>query len=427
MPGHLQPRGENTWRLKLDVGRDPSTGKRLTRFVTFKGTKREAQRELTRLLASVAGGTFVDPNRITVAAYLRAWIDEAEARVPLAAKTAERYRQLIEKQIIPHLGALQLQKLRPGNIAAWHSTLLRGGRVDGEPLSARTVGHAHRVLRKALEDATRRETIAKNPATLEPPPKVTAEEVTALSGEEVATVLDTLRSTPIFAPVMVLLATGMRRGELLGLQWGDIDLDAGRLQIERAVEKTKAHGLRLKAPKTAKGRRRMSIPPGAVEVLRAHRKGHLEARIALGLGKMPDTYPVFGSVIDGSLRDPDSLTKEWTRLVVAHKLPDITLHALRHSHASALIAAGLDVVTISRRLGHANPNVTLGVYAHTFTKSDERAADAMDAVLTAKPQNRLGANRVPFGPTRPLLGLRGRAERDAGQSRNALRARGSAL
>jgi integrase len=374
--------------LKFDLGRDPLTGKRDTKFVTVRGTKKQAQVELTRLLAGITEGTFVDPSRVTLGDYLRLWIDEAEARVPLAAKTAERYRGLIEKQIIPRLGAMQLQKLRPNSIAAWHSTLLKEGRADGGPLSPRTVGHAHRVLRKALEDATRREMIGRNPASVEPPPKVTTEEVRSLSAEDVATVLEALRDTPIFPAIVVLLVTGMRRGELAGLQWGDVDLDAGRIEIERAVEQTKAHGLRLKAPKTAKGRRRVSIPPGAVDALRGHRKNQLEVRMALGLGKLPDAFPVFGNPVDGSLRDPDALTKEWKRLVSAHELPPITLHALRHSHASALIAGGLDVVTISRRLGHANPNVTLAVYAHAFSESDERAAVLMDAVLTSRPKNK---------------------------------------
>jgi integrase len=118
--------------------------------------------------------------------------------------------------------------------------------------------------------------------------------IRSLSAEDVATVLEALRDTPIFPAVVVLLVTGMRRGELGGLQWGDVDLDAGRIEIERAVEQTKAHGLRLKAPKTAKGRRRVSIPPGAVEALRAHRKSHLEIRIALGLGKSPTRFPCSG-------------------------------------------------------------------------------------------------------------------------------------
>jgi integrase len=386
--GNITRRGRNSWRLKFDLGRDPLTGKRDTKFVTVKGTKKEAQTELNRLLSGVAQGTFVDPSRVTIGDYLRIWLDEAEARVPLAAKTAERYRGLIEKQIIPRLGAMQLQKLRPNHIAAWHSVLLKEGRADNGPLSARTVGHAHRVLRKALEDATRREVIGRNPASVEPPPKVTTEEIRSLSAEDVATVLEALRDTPIFPAVVVLLVTGMRRGELLGLQWGDVDLDAGRLRIERAVEQTMAHGLRLKAPKTAKGRRRITIPAGAVEALRSHRKRQLEIRISLGLGRLPDTFPVFGNPVDGSLRDPDSLSKEWRRTVALHGLPPVTLHALRHSHASALIAGGLDVVTISRRLGHANPNVTLGVYAHAFAQSDERAADLMDAVLTSRPQNK---------------------------------------
>ena len=149
MRGHVQQRGVRTWRLKFDVGRNPGTGKRSTRFVTFHGTKREAQSELARLIAAVKSGNLIDSSKVTVATYLRSWIEIAEA-ISISPKTAERYRQLIENQIIPHLGALRLQSLRPSHVAAWHGSLLREGRHDGTGLRARTVGHAHRVLHKAL-------------------------------------------------------------------------------------------------------------------------------------------------------------------------------------------------------------------------------------------------------------------------------------
>ena len=189
-----------------------------------------------------------------------------------------------------------------------------------------------------------------------------------------------MRDTVIYPQVLVLLATGMRRGELMGLQWGDLDLEAGKVRIERAIEKTKARGLRLKPPKTKHGRRTITLPAGAVAVLRQHRKAQLELRLALGIGRLPDDAFVFGD-IDGKPRDPDRITQDWKRFSAAKGLPRVTLHALRHSHASALIASGTDPVTVSRRLGHGSPVVTMSVYAHLFDRTDEAAAQSIDTVL----------------------------------------------
>ncbi len=379
MKGHIQQRGLKTWRLKFDIDRDPGTGKRLTRFVTFHGSKREAQSELARLIAAVKSGNFIDTSKLSVGEYLRSWIEIAEA-VSVSPKTAERYRQLIERQIILHLGALRLQSLRPTHIAAWHATLLREGRHDGTGLSARTVGHAHRVLHKALADAVARELLLRNPASLISPPKVERGEVAILSASQVKTVLDAVRATEIHPHVVILLSTGIRRGELMGLQWGDIDLDRGKLKIERAIEATKTKGLRIKAPKTHHGRRLITLPPIAVEALREHRKMQLEIRLKLGIGKLLPQHFVFGD-LEGSPRHPDWITYHWKHFVETRNLPRVTLHALRHSHASALIASGQDIVTVSRRLGHASPTITLSVYAHLFDKTDEAAADAIEAVL----------------------------------------------
>lgn len=374
--GNITRRGERSWRLKIEIERDPVTGRRRSRFVTVRGTKKEAQAELVRLLGARDSGSLVEPAKTTVAEYMRAWVKTA-ATLSLSPKTAERYGQLIERQIVPHLGAHSLQKLKASHIADWHATLLAGGGHDGAPLSARTVGHAHRVLSKALSDANKRELLTRNPASLVAPPKVDAAEIPTLTAEQVAQVIDGMRGTPIYPQVVLLLATGMRRGEIAGLQWGDVDLDAVRLRVDRSVEKTKA-GLRLKAPKTRHGRRVVALPAGAVATLKTYRASQLETRLALG--RLPTDAFVFGT-IEGDVRDPDRLTQDWRRFTAARKLPSVTLHALRHSHASALIAAGTDPVTVSRRLGHGNPAITMSVYAHLFTKSDEAAATAIDGML----------------------------------------------
>ena len=142
--GNITKRGASSWRLKYEAGApDPVTGWRQTRYVTFKGTKKAAQAELTRRLAEVDAGTAVEPSTMTVAEYVRNWLDRADH---LASKTRERCRALAEQQIIPHLGRTILQKLHPAHIADWHAALLQSGGKDGARLSARTVGHAHRLL-----------------------------------------------------------------------------------------------------------------------------------------------------------------------------------------------------------------------------------------------------------------------------------------
>jgi integrase len=381
--GHIQARGPATWRLKFETDRDPATGKRKIQYVTVKGTKKKAQAELTRLLAARDTGTAVDLDRITVAEYLDQWIEIAET-VAISPKTAERYKELIRHQITPHLGSIPLQKLKGAHIAAWHAKLSKGGSCRGEPLSPRTVHHCHRLLRKTLADAVRRELLFRNPCDIVPSPKVAREEMQILDAEHVRLMLAAISSSAIYPQVVTLLSTGLRRGELMGLQWRDIDLDGGKLGVERSIETTTA-GLRIKGPKTARGRRLISLPDTAVAILRQHRKATLETRLALGAGKLPGDAFVFGT-LEGKVRDPDCLTWEWRRLAAAQGFPGITLHSLRHSHASALIAAGMDIVTVSKRLGHGGVSVTLDIYAHLMSdKGDEEAAKTMDDVLARNP------------------------------------------
>jgi integrase len=379
MTGHIRRRGAHSWRLKFDLGRDPTTGKRIIQFVTVRGTKKQAQAELTKLLAARDTGTLVTPSKATLAEYLRSWISTA-GTLSIAPKTAERYRQLIENQIIPHLGAMPMQDVKPGYIKAWHAALLK----PPAPISARTVGHAHRVLHKALADAVRHEMLFRNPASAISPPKVVAVEMKVLDADQVRLALEVMRETSIYPQIALLLLTGMRRGELTGLQWRDIDFEAKRIRVERSVEKTKAGGIRLKEPKTRHGRRTIALSDAGIEILRDHRKVTLERRLALALGRLGDDAFVFGSN-DGSLRDPDRVTQDWKRFSAARGLPKVTLHALRHSHASALIASGTDPVVVSRRLGHASPTVTMSVYAHLFDRGDQQAATVMDG-LFGKPQ-----------------------------------------
>jgi integrase len=375
MTGHVRRRGERSWELKFDVGVD-GKGQRKTRYASFRGTKRDAEIELAKLIAAADAGTLAEPSKTTVGAYLLAWMDGPHG---LAGKTAERYQQLIEAQIIPHLGAIALQKLKPGHIADWHDKLIRGGGKDGRPLSARTVGHAHRVLHRALARAAAIELVSRNVASVVKPPKVDEIEIESLKADEIGTVLNALKGHTLEPIAVLALSSGARRGEMLALSWANVDLDAGTIKIERSLEQTKA-GLRFKVPKTRNGRRVVSLPPIAMDALRAHRRGQLERRMALGQGKLDPDSLVFAAY-DGAPIPPNNLSRDWRRFVLARKLPRVSFHGLRHSHVSALIAGGVDVLTVSRRIGHASPVVTMKVYAHLFSQTDKTAAKAIEAAL----------------------------------------------
>ena len=205
MRGNITRRGKSSWRLKFDTERDALTGQRQTRYVTVHGKRRDAERELARILNDAHNGMLIDPSKLTVAEHLRAWLELAPG---LSPKTAERYRQLVEQQVIPHLGTIALQKLRPAQIQDWHGTIGRSGGREGRPLSARTVGHAHRVLHKALQRAVENETLPRNVASLITPPKVEAQEIEILSPEQIPDVLGGLDGHALCPIVALALATG---------------------------------------------------------------------------------------------------------------------------------------------------------------------------------------------------------------------------
>jgi integrase len=237
------------------------------------------------------------------------------------------------------------------------------------------------VLHRALGHAAQWGLVQQNVATLVDPPKVASEEVEILTNDQVKAVLEGVKDSALFPIVAIALCTGMRRGEILALRWGDVSLEAAKIQVEQSLESTgSGKNLNFKAPKTRHGRRNIALPAYLIGVLRAHWMLQQELRLALGVGKSSGDDLVFPT-IDGAPRNPNNVTREWKRLVKARELPAVTFHSLRHTHASQLIASGLDVLTISRRLGHGSPNITLSVYGHLFENTDGQAARVIDAAF----------------------------------------------
>jgi integrase len=387
--GSVRQRGKLSWGLKFDLGRDPATGKRITRHVTFRGTKREAQAELNRLLNRRNEGTYVDPTRMSVAEYLEHWLTvDIERRV--ARKTAIRHRQLVQRQIAPRIGALPMRKLTPVHIEAFEAQLQQDGYVKGrkagQGLTAQTVLHVHRTLSQALAHAVSTGVLFKNPAEQVKPPRPPRREIAILSKAEVATLLRAAEGTTLYLPMLVAVTTGIRRGELLGLRWSDLDLKAARLTVNQSLERL-AGKTTFKSPKTAGSRRTITVPALTVEALKEHRS----AKPRIGAGELVFSH-------DGIPWDPDSLTKAFDRLVRECGVRRITFHGLRHTHISHQLMDGVHVKVVSERAGHANVSITLSVYAAFVPTLQADAAAGVDKWLRQELADQLGDKSVTIRP-----------------------------
>lgn len=382
MRGNITRRGRSSWRLKVELPRLPGE-KRRFQLATVRGKRQAAEAKLTEMLAAIDRGTFVAPSKITVAEHVRARVAQWKAAGDIGEKTAERYGELIENQIVPHIGALQVQRLKTADIENWHTALRTGGRKDGGALSARTIKHAHRILAKALRDAVKFDLAVRNVAGRdgERAPKVAKQEVEVIAKDRIGTLLAKLDGRAIRPKAITTLFTGLRRGELLALRWPRIDLERKTLGVREALEETKAHGVRFKPAKTEAGRRDIELPDIVVETLRDHRRVQLERRMALGLGKLDDDALVFPA-LDGGPQSPRQLSGDWREFALANGFSDVTFHALRHTHVSMLIAQGVDIVRISKRIGHANPKITLEIYSHLFEEVDTKSAAAINTLVT---------------------------------------------
>jgi integrase len=371
MKGHIRERSPGHWGIVIDV-RDQATGKRKRRWHSFQGTKREAQVQCAKLIAELQNGNAVDPSRITVAEFLdrfeRDWVAPNTT-----ARTTERYIDSLN-HVRKAFGGVRLQAIKAAHLAALYADLGRSG------LATATIRHVHVVAHRAFREAKAWGLLRDNSADMVKPPKMRAAEVKILQAAEAKELLGKLRCGPLYMLASLALGTGARRGELLALRWKGVDLEGRRLTIEQALEQTAEHGIRTKGPKTKHGRRTISLPAHIVTELRAHWAVQQEQRMACGLGRSADDSTVLAG-LDGKPLSPDTVSKQWERAMDVLGRPEITLHSLRHTHASMLIASSMDILTISRRLGHANPTVTLNVYGHLIAGSDDKAAQIMEAAF----------------------------------------------
>lgn len=379
MKGHVSRRGKS-WRLKYDLPPGPDGKRRTARETVRGGGKKEAYAKLAQRLAAISKGEHIEPSKVTVAAHVAARIDVWAAAGTIGNATQARYNTLLKKQITPHIGETTLQRLGPADVEAWHAALRKSG------LAPATIRNAHRLLGKALRDAVRNGQIPRSVAGRDgqQAPAVPANKPDIVRKDQIDDVVEKLHGQPIFPKAMLALFCGLRAGEVLALRWDRIDLDGKFLWVRESVEEVAGEPLQAKPPKTEAGVRKVTLPAIVIEALQAHNVRQLELRMKLGQGRRAEDALVFPT-LNGDLSRRTGLSIEWGKTVDALGLPDVTFHALRHTHASMLIAAKVDLATIASRLGHASPAITLKVYAHLFERDDTAAADAIDAVFGSGP------------------------------------------
>ncbi len=375
--GHIRQRSAGSFEVRYAFGTNPATGKRRIVTATVKGTRKDAERELRRQLRSLDTGEHVDPTRMTVREWLTTWL--AAVRQEVAPKSHERYSEIVENYLAPALGHLPITKLAPSHIQKAYSDWAAGCRRDGKSggLAARTRRHMHRILKTALTRAVEQQVLARNPtdAFKKRLPKVEHREMAILSTEQSARLLETIKHTRVYWPVLLALSTGMRRGEVLALRWKNVDLDRATLRVMESLEQTKA-GLRFKAPKTERTRA-ITLPAFAVEGLRRLKRRQAEELLMLGTRQNGET--IVCSRADGLPLQPRSLTHQFTYLVSRAKdLPRVRFHDLRHSHATHLLLAGVHPKVAQERLGHSTITTTLDLYSHVTDTMQSDAAARLD-------------------------------------------------
>ena len=315
-----------------------------------------------------------------VAGFLQEWLAVHENKV--TARTIDRYSELIAT-MLPYIGKRRLQDLRGLDLERAYGRLLASGGKNSQPLSAQTVRHIHAALRKAFRDAVRWGKLMRAPTDGCDPPKVERKTPVVSSAADLAALLAAFDDPDLGMIIELAAMTGMRRQEILALEWSDIDLDGARLSVSKAVEESN-RGVRVKETKSASGTRTIHLPQRAVASLRAHRKQQLELRMQLGAEWFCGDL-VFLSSESGGVRRPRNVTKAVARARHRAGITGGTLHGFRHGHATELLRAGVAPKVAQTRLGHSTIAVTMNIYSHALPALDRDAADKIEHIFEVYP------------------------------------------
>ena len=371
--GNIRKRKDGRWEGRYTIGRDPKTGKAVIKNVLGR-TQAEVKEKLKRAIDENRGLDVIKSGEYTVGKWLDLWY-ESYAKVKMRPSSYLTYHGYIENHIKPQLGKISLNDLTTLHLQQFYKKLLAEGRVERieaqkqpKGLSAKTVRNIHQIISSALKLANEQRLIARNPADGCALPKAERKEMQTLPVEQLTSFLREAKDSGVFALYYIDLTTGLRRGELLGLKWSDIDLEKGDLRVQRQIGRI--NGKIIEMPlKTKNAYRTLPLSADAISVLMQQRR------------KTGNSEWVFPSPTGGPM-SPDSVLHMLHRVLKRAGLPKVRFHDLRHTFATMALQNGVDVKTVSSVLGHYSAGFTLDTYAHVTTDAQLKAAQTMGSILS---------------------------------------------
>lgn len=368
--GSIQKKGK-IYYVVLSTGRDPTSRKWKTKWIPIGPDRSEAERLLPEIRAKYESGRYQQNEKMTVAEYLKLWQELFCAN--LRRSTLESYVWAIEKHITPAIGLEQLQKLRPVQIQTMLAKLTKTN------LSATSVRYIYNVLNITLNQAVKMQILSSNPCVAVDPPRKEKYHANVYNREELMQLIHAAESTKLLLPILLAAGCGMRRGEVCGLRWQDINLEQKLMFIRHSLDRPEKGKLELLPVKTDQSERSVRIPEFLEQALKAALQEQALAKAAKD-SPYKDQDFVFAWE-DGSPIDPDWLDKKYRQLLAENSLKPIRFHDLRHTHATLLLLEHVAVKVVSERLGHSSIKITQDIYSHVLPEMQKEAADAIDRVF----------------------------------------------
>jgi integrase len=377
MRGYIKPNLNKdgkiiSYRIAVSIGRDPVTKKPRHIYETFK-RKGDADKRLNELVRRRENGMLFAPSRDSLGSYLENWLRDI-VKPNLSPRTVEGYESIINKHIIPaKVGKIPLTQLKPPDIQGYYSDKLQSG------LSNRTVLHHAMCLHGALRNAVKTGLVPFNICDATTPPKAVKKEMQIMNEKEMQIFLELARNTRYHTLFYLALFTGMRRGELLGLKWSDIDLLGMQISVNRSLYQLANGEIIITKPKTNKSRRLISLTPSTCEVIRDEYAKQKATQESLAAQWNEDSF-VF-SEWDGKHLLPNTISHAWQKLAKKAGMKGVRLHDSRHSHATLMLKAGIHPKIVSERLGHSSITITLDTYSHVVPGLQQAAANKFDELV----------------------------------------------
>ena len=392
MAGSIEKRGKNSYRLTVSEGFDLS-GRPMIHRKTIHGTKKEAEVELAKFVTEVQNGLVIDGKSLKFSEFVDVWKRDYGSK-ELAPTTYKRYCRMLETRILPYFGHFYINKIRPTDIMKFYDLLERdtqlvrkkgnNGSKTKKPLSGKTILEHHRLLRAMLHRAVYWQLIVSNPAERVQPPKAKKPKRRSYDDEQTKILLEnleklTVEDTKYKVAIILTIFTGVRLGELMGLEWQDVDFRNGIISINRSSQYLSDMGVFTKVPKTESSIREIAIPEFIISLLEEYKLWYEEQKSLYG-ELWTNSNRLFVQA-DGKPMHPSSISKWFVKYVSTIGLPVINFHGLRHTNASLLVAQNVDIAVVSARLGHAQISTTLDFYVHPLLSHNRKAGYALENLL----------------------------------------------